>query len=209
MPLVKHMKPEDAWGWYWQNRANLQINEAVLAEDTTFKMSVCFGESSNSIYPEVRFYSGAGCAPHAVREVLNRDDFVRVATRYIETYLEDDDAESKSDADPGGALVATSDANHPVSEEEEEPDLTQDEMIYQREDELSCAMADFLATVLLEDDGVAVKEAYGEKMVEECVEALLEFVFENYATPIYRPMYLENPETLETEFVEYPYGEFE
>lgn len=211
MPLVKHMAPEDAWGWYWQHRNELSHQEAVLAQDTTFHMFVSFGAADNNIYPEVRFYSGEECAPHSVRTVTNRDDFVRVVNRYITQYLEDDEDEQVESSAPteGPAEEAAEEKPTESEEDGEESDLTPEEEIYQREDQLICAMSDFLAVVLCEDDGIAVNEAYGKKMVEECVDHILSFAFEEYNLPIYRPMFLRDPKTNEVEFVEFPYGEFE
>lgn len=79
----------------------------------------------------------------------------------------------------------------------DDPISVYDDIIAEREDELSTAVDDFLRVALLD---LPVTTA----IVEACKESLLEKLAEEYAAHIYRPMWLEDDDGNE-EFFEYPY----
>ena len=62
--------------------------------------------------------------------------------------------------------------------------------MYERNDELSLAMADFLAIALQEgdNDGTNILEAYGYEVVDEILDGFLKELSEDYGFHIYRPM---------------------
>ena len=83
--------------------------------------------------------------------------------------------------------------------------------MYERDDELCLAMADFLAIALQEgdNDGTNILEAYGYEAVDEILDGFLKELSEDYGFHIYRPMIITEKESGCEVFTEFPYDEYD
>ncbi len=206
------MKPNIAfhelWMYFWRNHQDFveSESEALIAKNDKTGVLLCMGKSG--CYPELRVYLNEN-VPHVIRIAHSKDECTSIAARLYTHWLSDD-AEtarpeiksSKTDAESENPNILDEDEEDP-----QEPDLTPDELIYERETELHDAMGDLLATILCLDDGVAVKVEHGDKLVEECVDWFMEYLADIHGLNVYRPTYVENNDNGTTEFVEFPYGE--
>lgn len=98
----------------------------------------------------------------------------------------------------------------PELPEEEPEDLTRQDMEdaqYEREDELSLALCDFLSVVLQKsiDNSPEIMDTYGEMFVNEVLDHFLEYLAQEQCLPIYRPMIITDEETGCEVYTEFPY----
>lgn len=88
--------------------------------------------------------------------------------------------------------------------DEDDDSLTQEDMISERELELDDAVLTLL-DVIIEEDGSLVLGASYDEIVEDVKEHILEYVARKHELSIRRPMILEDTETGDDFFTEYPY----
>ena len=204
-----NMPFHELWMYFWRNHKDFTAlgSEAVVAKNEKTGVTLCMGKSGN--YPELRVYLEDEGAPYVVRSVFNKEDCTATAARLYTHWLSDSTDNSQSNdgesevSEEQREVAPTAEQGE---EELQESDLTPDEMIYEREDDLRNAMGDLLAVILCEDDGVAVREAYGQKMVDECTDWFMEYLADVQGISVYRPTFIEN-DAGEKELVEFPYGE--
>lgn len=96
-------------------------------------------------------------------------------------------------------------------EESDETWMDIEDAMYERDDELRLAMADFLAIALQEgdNDGTNILEAYGYEAVDEILDGFLKELSEDYGFHIYRPMIITEKESGCEVFTEFPYDEYD
>lgn len=207
------MKPNiplnEVWMYFWRNHADFTTpgSEALIAKNDATGILLCMGKNNN--YPELRVYMSVDEAePHVVRTVMNKEDCTTTAARLLATWLSDDADDAQEEEKKPEPPNKKQEPEAPEQDEEdpEESDLTPDDMIYERETDLHDAMGDLLAVVLCEHDGIAVREAHGQKLVDECVDWFLEYLADVQGISVYRPVFVEN-DAGEEELIEFPYGE--
>lgn len=199
----------ELWMYFWRNHTDFTApgSEAVVAKNEKTGVTLCMGKSDNC--PELRVYLADDGDPHVVRSVFNMADCTATAARLYTHWLSDPVDDSRSNGGESEVSEEQQETTPTAEQDKEEPqesDLTPDEMIYEREDDLRNAMGDLLAVILCEDDGIAVREAYGQKMVDECTDLLVEYLADVQGISVYRPTFIDN-DAGEKEFVEFPYGE--
>ena len=207
------MKPNiplnEVWMYFWRNHSDFTTPgiEALIAKNDATGILLCMGKSGN--YPELRVYMSVDEAePHVVRTVMNKEDCITTAARLFATWLSDDVDDGQENEKKSEPSAEKQEPEAPEQDEEgpEESDMTPEDMIYERETDLHDAMGDLLATVLCEHDGIAVRERYGQKLVDKCVDWFLEYLADAQGISVYRPMLLKN-NAGEEELIEFPYGE--
>ena len=207
------MKPnipfDKVWMYFWRNHADFTTpgSEALIAKNDATGVLLCMGKKNN--YPELRVYMGADKAePHVVRTVMNKEDCTATAARLFATWLSDFVDNGQEDDKTSEMPTEKQEPEVPEQDEEgpEESDLTPNDIIYERETDLHDAMGDLLAVVLCEHDGIAVRESYGQKLVDECVDWFLEYLADIQGVSVYRPMLLKN-EAGKEELIDFPYWE--
>lgn len=96
-----------------------------------------------------------------------------------------------------------------MSGEDEDPDnpeISEEDEIYERELELECAVTDFLNVAL---DGYMDTESEKlDNIIEDCKDHFCEYLARKHDLPIRRPMYLEYEDGTE-EYDEFPYENME
>ena len=75
-------------------------------------------------------------------------------------------------------------------------------MIDEREDEIELSVRDFVSVV--SDTGCYNIE---DEVIDDLKEHFLEYMYRKWGIGIYRPMYLEDTDTGEDYFTEYPYDD--
>lgn len=98
-----------------------------------------------------------------------------------------------------------------TEEDGDETWMDMEDTMYERNDELCLAMADFLAIALQEgdNDGTNILEAYGYEAVDEILDGFLKELSDNYGFHIYRPMIVTEKESGCEVFTEFPYDEYD
>ena len=192
-----YIPADEVWSFFQKNKARLSEEMVAIAENKGTGYAVYLTEDNG--YP-LFFVCKGESDPEYEEGVINERDCTETAKRCYIRYLfpvivTNDHVTKFSDLDD-------MDEDEPLSEQD-----MQDAM-YKREDELQLAMADFLQIVLQEGcDGTDVIDAYGEDMIAEALDYVLEYLGYEMCLPIYRPTFIMDDETLEETWVEYPYGE--
>lgn len=179
------------WKFYLSNRLRCRESYVLVAENQDIGYGVYLTEEDCLLVLYV--FLGENDRPEFRAEIPDEVSAEAIAGKTYLAFLGAEDEEPEEE--------------EPEDELEIEPDeISEDDEIYAREDELLQASGDFLAAVLRMYDGEAVKEAYGETLIEEFLEQALLTISEDFGLPIYRPTHLED-ENGESVYVEYPYGE--
>ena len=210
-----YLSTSKIWDHFFENFARMQDNEDCIAENKDTKMALYI--TAQTVYPMLVLYCGE--KPILYRLVMNKEECSQYAVYMITKFVSDIPVEgkpvSKSEDKPKiiDLPMSNSAKSDPVSvlADDVEPDEEDEEQkildtIYEREDELTQAMGDFLAVVLCEEDYSAVKELYGEQFINETVDDFLQYLAEMHNVSIYRPTLAIDPETGEDILKEYPYG---
>ena len=181
-----YLKPEDAWVFFCKNKARLEKEMVEVARSSCGEYTI-YLTMDEALNPKFLVYEyGNDEDPvyeeWCVNETDTENTALRVYKRYL--YLDLDDGED------GG---------------EEDIYQARDDEIYQREDALRLAMLDFLACALQERSGDDVVKTQGESFVAETLDYILEYISLDHGIPIYRPMFVDDPETGEEVFEEFPY----
>lgn len=207
------------WSHYFLNIERLQDNEDCVAENKETGWSVYL--TSNAIFPQLVVYFGE--RPMLYRIIQNEADCNRWATYLIMKFVagvETEGAPKKEEQkkeEPEkpkiidlqmNKSVKTEEAQMSIEDMDEEDDEYQKiiDTIYEREDELSKAMGDFLAVAFCEEDYAAVVEGYGEPLINECVDDFMQYLFDKHGISAYRPTIDVDEETGCEVLKEFPYG---
>lgn len=125
-------------------------------------------------------------------DILNERDAKKTADRLYDQYLSIKAIETMIDSEDKTVYI------------EDESDEEDDEqmLIEEREDEIDMAIRDFVNTV--SDTG-----CYNltDEAMDDLKEHFLEYMHRKWGISIYRPMYLEDADTGEDYFTEYPYDD--
>lgn len=211
-----HLATSEVWNHFFQNVDRLQDYEDCIAENEDNGMSLYI--TAVTIYPQLVLY--ANKTPVLYRILRSQEEANQWAmwliTKFVVGVDIDKPAEkedkpkiidlpmSREETKP--VVVPSEKYEEEVEEEENEIDQKILDLIYEREDQLNQAMGDFLATILFEEDGVAVKEVYGKELVSEAVDDFLQYLADNHSVSVYRPTLETDPETGEEILKEFPYG---
>ena len=132
-------------------------------------------------------FSGDGIEIYR-EEILNEKDAKRTADRIYEEYLSIKAIETVTEAEDDGTVY--------VDDEDEDNQV----LINEREDDLDAAVMEFVNIV--SDTGCYnIKD----EVLDDLKEHFLEYMHKTWGIGIYRPMYLEDVDTGEEYFTEYPY----
>lgn len=207
-----HLATSKVWNYFFENIDRLQDNEDCIAEDPESGLALYL--TASTIFPQLVVYAGDKAVLYKL--IRNEEECSKWAVYLIMRFV----ANVRTDGAPEEMVeektkiidLPTTKSAQP-SKLEGAPDDEEDEeyqqmidTIYEREDELTKAMGDFLAVVLCEEDYSAVVEGYGEKMINECVDDFLQYLFDNHMVSIYRPTLDVDEETGCEVLKEYPYG---
>lgn len=174
------LKPEDAWGFYEGNLANLAEEMVQIAWDkeNDFEVYLTLEELLTVIVQR-------GSETLVSEPIVSREDCEETIGRvyqFIEDFVDDD---------------------------EDERSLQESEIMY-RDEEIESAFYDFLHTLVDEDGILGLEELFSDDhgIVEDKLDEIITWLTD-MGMDIRRPMFVINELTGEEEFSEYPYSEYD
>lgn len=174
----------ELWDYCEENEDTLLTAQHMIAENPDYGMSVWITCESGS--PEIIVESDD--IEIYREEILNENDAKRTADRIYEEYLSIKAIETVTEAEDDGTVY--------VDDEDEDNQV----LINEREDDLDAAVMEFVNIV--SDTGCYnIKD----EVLDDLKEHFLEYMHKTWGIGIYRPMYLEDVDTGEEYFTEYPY----
>lgn len=181
--------PTEIWDFFQENKERLGTVMRPIAENPEYGVEIYLTEDSG--LPSI--IVTADDEQVYEETAVNEHDCEKTAEKIYDTYL-------------------TEKAISVLTEEVEEDELTDleiEDMISERENELDCAVWEFLETVLQGAycDDCCENENFDD-MLDDLKGHFLEYMARKHDLPIYRPMILEYDDGTE-EMSEYPYEEME
>ena len=174
----------ELWDYCEENEDTLLTAQHMIAENPDYGMSVWITCESGS--PEIIVESDD--IEIYREEILNEKDAKRTADRIYEEYLSIKAIETVTEVEDDGTVY--------VDDEDEDNQV----LINEREDDLDAAVMEFVNIV--SDTGCYnIKD----EVLDDLKEHFLEYMHKTWGIGIYRPMYLEDVDTGEEYFTEYPY----
>ena len=192
-----HIPADAVWGFFQESRKRLNKEMVLIAENTDTEYAVYLTEEND--LPVLAVAKGDEKTEYK-EHCVSEDDCTTVAkkfyTRYLFPVMITDDKYIPEDVPDDG---------------EDETWMDMEDAMYERNDELSLAMADFLAIALQEgdNDGTNILEAYGYEVVDEILDRFLKELSEDYGFHIYRPIIVTEKESGCEVFTEFPYDEYD
>lgn len=179
--------PDEIWDYFRSHEAELAVSEHMVAEcpDYGVKVFVTAMEGDFQIVVEAD-------DEEIYREtVASKDACEETVSEIYDAYLTGEAFENL-----GGIYI-----DSPEENEKE----TQAEMIEERELELQDAMYNFCKVAM----DTTSMSALTDMQIEDMVDHVLEYMYRKWDLEIYRPMFIEDSDTKEKFFEEYPYGHLE
>lgn len=181
----------EIWDYCLNHQEALSRNKHLMAENPDYGMEVWLTMINGS--PELI----VECDGNEIyrEDILNEKDAKRTADRIYEDYLSIKAIETLTD--DGNTTVYEDTTVYVEDEEDDEQSL-----IDEREDEIELSVRDFVSVV--SDTGCYNIE---DEVIDDLKEHFLEYMYRKWGIGIYRPMYLEDADTGEDYFTEYPYDD--
>lgn len=190
MGISIYVLPENVWEFFQKNKKRLSDEMVVIAENEDTGYAVYLTEEED--HPYFCVCQGKG-APEYEDIAICKADCIEVAKVCCAKYLLPITVIANGD---GGCIMEMA---------TDEPD--QEDIMYEREDELAMALYDFLSVVLQEDESFCgATDISDPEWLEKVLDAILEDLATNFDMPIYRPMIITDDLGNET-YTDYPYGE--
>ena len=195
-----HIPADAVWGFFQASRKRLNKEMVLIAENTDTEYAVYLTEEND--LPVLAVAKGNEKIEYK-EPCVSEEDCTAVSkkfyTRYLFPVVITDNKYVPGDNPDGG------------KEESDETWMDIEDAMYERDDELCLAMADFLAIALQEgdNDGTNILEAYGYEAVDEILDGFLKELSEDYGFHIYRPMIITEKESGCEVFTEFPYDEYD
>lgn len=166
----------DVWNYFHKNYDRLQTEEQLIADNKEYGVEISL--SAIQGLPCLSVYADG--YQYDEDAALTEEECKEVTQNFYERYLT-------------GSFI------------EEETLLEQEDMITEREYELDEAMLTLLDT-LLGDNVMTIEGPSIDAICEDLKEHILEYMFKKHHISVRRPMILEDVDTGEDFFVEYPYN---
>lgn len=185
------VEASDIWDYCLDHQEELAKNQHLMAENPDYGMEVWVTMVNGS--PELV----VECDGSEIyrEDILNEKDAKKTADRIYEDYLSIKAIETLTD---DGNTTVYEDTTVYIEDEEDDDQSLIDE----REDEIDLAIRDFICVV--SDAGDYNIE---DEVIDDLKEHFLEYMYRKWGIGIYRPMYLEDADTGEDYFTEYPYDD--
>jgi len=195
MGVKIYVAAEDVWSFFQGNTARLKKEMVAIAENEDTEYAVYLTEDKG--YPSFSVCKGDS-KPEYQEGAISEHDCTETAKRCYVRYL--------------CPVVVNNEKGFPKSsfEEPDEPEgLTEQDKqdnVYVREDELRFAMCDFLKVALnLDCDPVEIMSDCGAPLVDDVLDAILEYIGIEHGLEVYRPMFLIDEDSGDEVYTEYPY----
>lgn len=195
-----HIPADAVWGFFQESRKRLNKEMVLIAENTDTEYAVYLTEEND--LPVLAVAKGDEKTEYK-EHCVSEDDCTTVAKKFYTRYL--------FPVMITDGKYIPEDVPDETEEDGDETWMDMEDTMYERNDELRLAMADFLAIALQEgdDDGTNILEAYGYEAVDEILDGFLKELSDNYGFHIYRPMIVTEKESGCEVFTEFPYDEYD
>ena len=189
-----HVKPEDIWPFFENNKTRLTEEMVSVAENEETEYEIYLTEENG--YPLFYVYRGeleidSECA-------VSLSDCALTAKSLYTKYLFPVMVTIEKEEVTGERDENTYD-DFPYSLQDMEDE------VYEREDELHFAAIDFLQVVLGYSDMDRLLALYGEELVNAFVDDMCQYLMDFHDISVYRPMLMVDDTTAEETLVEFPY----
>ena len=195
-----HIPADEVWSFFFKNKERCTEEMVEIASNDETKYAVYLTEDEG--YPMLSVCHGDD-EPEYEEGAISKDDCTETAKRIFIRYL------FPVTVTCGKTVFQDNITNDDDELDEDDESTEQDRLdeIYERDDELTLALCDFLKVVFEEDvDGTELLETYSESEIVEILDEFLECLATNYCfTNIRRPTFINDPETGVEFFTEYPY----
>lgn len=183
------VESSEIWDYSLEHEDELSRNQHLMAENDDYGMEVWLTMANGS--PELI----VECDGNEIyrEDIFNEKDAKRTADRIYDDYLSIKAIETMTDSEDKTVYI----------EDESEEEYDDEQMLIdEREEEIDAAVRDFVNIV--SDTG-----CYNltDETVDDLKEHFLEYMHRKLGISIYRPMYLEDADTGEDYFTEYPYDD--
>lgn len=195
-----HIPADAVWGFFQESRKRLNKEMVLIAENTDTEYAVYLTEEND--LPVLAVAKGDEKTEYK-EHCVSEDDCTTVAKKFYTRYL--------FPVMITDGKYIPEDVPDETEEDGDETWMDMEDTMYERNDELCLAMADFLAIALQEgdNDGTNILEAYGYEAVDEILDGFLKELSDNYGFHIYRPMIVTEKESGCEVFTEFPYDEYD
>lgn len=195
-----HIPADAVWGFFQESRKRLNKEMVLIAENTDTEYAVYLTEEND--LPVLAVAKGDEKTEYK-EHCVSEDDCTTVAKKFYTRYL--------FPVMITDGKYIPEDVPDETEEDGDETWMDMEDTMYERNDELRLAMADFLAIALQEgdNDGTNILEAYGYEAVDEILDGFLKELSDNYGFHIYRPMIVTEKESGCEVFTEFPYDEYD
>ena len=183
------VESSEIWDYSLEHEDELSRNQHLMAENDDYGMEVWLTMANGS--PELI----VECDGNEIyrEDIFNEKDAKRTADRIYDDYLSIKAIETMTDSEDKTVYV----------EDESEEEYDDEQMLIdEREEEIDAAVRDFVNIV--SDTGCYNLR---DVAVDYLKEHFLEYMHRKLGISIYRPMYLEDADTGEDYFTEYPYDD--
>ena len=167
---------DDMWNYFQTNKEELKTTEHIVAENDEFGIIISLTEEDG--FP--CFIVTADEYQHAEEVAISEKDCKETITTLYENYL----------------------SKKFITELLGEDSL--EDKMYERELELDDAVISFL-DIAIEDDSAAFLGLEADAICEDIKDHLLEYIYRKHGLSCRRPMFLEDEDTGEDFYEEYPY----
>lgn len=198
-----YVLPEKVWELFDKNESRLNGKIVEIAENTDTGYSLCVTIERGTRLVQV--YRNGELEKEDV--VVNRSDCTDVVCFMIDTFMI-----PLGDYAPSVEEEKSEDGENdlPIDDEEDDGEEKPEDEVYEREDELSLAVWDFIETAITDRHG-AVNQDYwldtlSEEDIQDILDEFLTVLSGKYGLPVYRPTLIEDDETREMHYTQYPYG---
>ena len=204
MSVKIYIQEKDVWDFYQDNKARCKEEMITIAENDETQYALFITEDSGDALVCV---CKGDEEPEKEEPVFCAADCKETVERFMFRYLLPVSVKTKEEKLPADKAQAASSLKKesPAEQKSEDERLLfpgEEDEVYRREDELICAMCDFLGTVL-ETDMDDVFDSYGCETVTDILDDVLEAISDSYCMNIYRPRVIDEGDR--KVIVDYPY----
>lgn len=202
-----YILPEDGWTFFNQNEARLRNEIVIVAEnvDTGYTLGLTIERGTRL----ARVYRDGVVEKEDA--IVSYGDCIDVLCFLIDRYLVPccdyatpvgmEDADDKSaDEEEERELFG----DYPEEDEDEDEDEDIADKISDRENELLLAVEDFIQSAL-SDYNSHWLDLLQDEDLQDILDYFLSYLSDEYGLPILRPILIEDEDTKETHYTDYPY----
>lgn len=186
MELIKYVEPHDVWEFFLSNEERLSNELVIIAEDESRDIEVCMTED-NSL-PMFIVLEGSEVQDKCWG--LNKTSTENALEEIYKKISTDDEKVPDEYTEPDEVEIFRGDY---------------EDKIYEREDELYLAAADFLDVVLCTENLLDNADSKDEEFINEFIDHVCEYLRKDHGISVYRPTIVEFDGSETVSFEDYPY----